>query len=284
MNNLKWDTCNKIFEAITDINIDENKIFTYFSKIKIEDKDKIVYRSIIGEPIHKVNNKLKMSLVLNDETITPKIYTSSEDLLKNNYENDKIWFIKYITGSCGRHMMCKTTDQLRSLEISPKFIIQEGIMDVDLHEDCKYTLRTFILIHNKQMYLYNKIKKRIHNKPYDEKTLDYLTQISGSPKSASTRLTMNLDQKSDLNIKLKENLRKVKLKMNELMNASDKYNYSLIGCDHLLRKNKEVILIEMNTFPDLVNSEEMNRTLNIPLMKDTINLVVNNEINNYELI
>ena len=55
--------------------------------------------------------------------------------------------------------MCKNTDQLRSLEISPRFIIQEGIMDVDLHEGCKYTLRTFILIHNKQMYLYNKIKK-----------------------------------------------------------------------------------------------------------------------------
>ena len=205
MNNLKWDKSNKIFEEITDIDIDKNKIFTYFSKMKINDKDKIVYRSIIGKPIHNVNNKLKMSLVLDDETITPKIYTSSEDLLKNNYEKDKIWFIKYIAGSCGRHMMCKTTDQFRSLEISPKFIIQEGIMDVDLHEDCKYTLRTFILIHNKQMYLYNKIKKRIHNKPYDEKTLDYLTQISGSPKSASTRLTMNLDQKSELNMKLKEN-------------------------------------------------------------------------------
>ena len=284
MNNLKWDKSDKIFEGITDIDIDENKIFTYFLNKKIDDKDKIIYRSIIGKPIHKVNNKLKMSLLLDDETITPKIYTSSEDLLKNNYEKDKIWFIKYIAGSCGRHMMCKTTDQLRSLEISPKFIIQEGIMDVDLHEGCKYTLRTFILIHNKQMYLYNKIKKRIHNKPYDEKTLDYLAQISGSPKSASTRLTMNLDQKSNLNMKLKENLSKVKLKMNELMNASDKYNYSLIGCDHLLRKNKEVILIEMNTFPDLVNSEEMNRTLNIPLMKDTINLVVNNEINNYEKI
>ena len=40
----------------------------------------------------------------------------------------------------------------------------------------------------------------------------------------------------------------------------------------------------MNTFPDLVNSEEMIKKLNIPLMKDTINLVVNNEINNYELI
>ena len=85
-------------------------------------------------------------------------------------------------------------------------------------------------------------------------------------------------------MKLKENLRKVKMKMHELMNASDEFTYSLIGCDHLLRKNKDVILIEMNTFPDLVNSEEMNRTLNIPLMKDTINLVVNNEINNYEVI
>tara|TARA_B100000686_G_C16255423_1_gene696577 strand:- start:234 stop:638 length:405 start_codon:yes stop_codon:yes gene_type:complete len=134
------------------------------------------------------------------------------------------------------------------------------------------------------MYLYRGLRKRIHNRPYDEKTLDYTVQVCGWPKKASTRLTMNLDKKSDLNMKLKENLRKVKLKMNELMNASDKYNYSLIGCDHLLRRNKEVILIEMNTFPDLVNYEEMNQTLNIPLMKDTINLVVNNEINNYELI
>ena len=40
----------------------------------------------------------------------------------------------------------------------------------------------------------------------------------------------------------------------------------------------------MNTLPDLNNSEEINKKINIPLMKDTINLVVNNEINNYELI
>ena len=282
-----WEHDNEIFQQIYQhfhFASPKNTIFTYFSKMNIDDENKIIYRSMHKNFTRQVNNKLKMATVLDDETITPKVYTSSNDLLKHNYENDKIWFIKYIRGKCGEHVMCKTTDQLRSLEISPKFIIQEGIMDIDLHEGCKYTLRTFILIHNKQMYLYNKIKKRIHNKLYDEKTLDYFSQICGYPKSASTRILMNLDTKSDLNMKLKENLSKVKMKMHEVMHASDKYNYSLIGCDHLLRRNKEVILIEMNTFPDLVNSEEMNQTLNIPLMKDTINLIVNNEIHNYELI
>ena len=40
----------------------------------------------------------------------------------------------------------------------------------------------------------------------------------------------------------------------------------------------------MNTQPDLVNSDEINKKINIPLMKDTINCVVNNQINNYECI
>ena len=282
MNNLKWDKCNKIFEALTDINMDKNKIFTYLSKSEFADENKIIYKRIDKSLTCQLNNKLKMGSLLNDSKITPKIYTSSEDLLKENYEKDKIWFIKYISGSRGKHIMCKTTDELRSIEISSKFIIQEGIMNIDLYQGYKYTLRTFLLFHDKKIYLYRGLKKRIHDVKYDKKSLDYSANVCGS--NYLERIPIYLDCKDDLYIQLMEHTLLMKNKLIYIINDTDKYKYLLIGNDYLVKEDQSVILIEMNTLPDLNNSEEINKKINIPLIKDTINLVVNNEINNYELI
>ena len=281
MDNIIWDSCKSIFEKI-DIELPPNKIFTYLSDSELIDETKIIYKRIDKSFSRQLNNKLQMGLLFDDNRITPKIYTSSEDLLKDNYEKDKIWFIKYIHGSCGKHIMCKTTDQLRSIEISRKFIIQEGIMDLDLYQGYKYTLRTFMILHNKQLYLYCGLKKRIHNVKYDKKSLNYSANVCGS--NYSERIPIYLDPQEDLHQKLKVHALLMKEKLKDILEETDEYTYLLIGNDYLVKEDQSLILIEMNTQPYLNNSEEINEKINIPLMKDTIHLVVNNEINNYELI
>ena len=178
--------------------------------------------------------------------------------------------------------MCKTTDDLRSIEISSRFIIQEGVTDLDLYKGYKYTLRVFTLIHNKKFYLYGGLKKRVHGEKYDKNSLDYSIQVCGS--NYSERLPIYLNKSEELYQKLKEHSLLVKDKLKDFINETDETSYLLIGNDYLVKENKEVILIEMNPLPNLVNSDEINQKINIPLMKETINLVVNEQINNYDLI
>ena len=278
--NIKHDRCHKIFEKI-DIELPDNIIFTYLWKSKIKDESKTIYL-LLDNFMDELNNKGKMGELLNDERITPKIYTSSGELLKGDYDDNKIWFIKYINGSCGRHIMCKTTGDLRSIEISSRFIIQEGVTDLDLYKGYKYTLRVFTLIHNKKFYLYGGLKKRVHGEKYDKNSLDYPIQVCGS--NYSERIPIYLDKNEILYQKLYNHSLLVKDKIINIINETDKYKYMLIGNDYLVKENKDVILIEMNHLPNLVNSDEINEKINIPLMKNTINLVVNNELNNYEII
>ena len=279
--NIKHDRCHKIFEKI-DIELPDNIIFTYLRKSKIKDETKCIYLLLDVSFTSQLNNKCKMGNFLNDEKITPKIYTSSGELLKGDYDDNKIWFIKYINGSCGKHIICKTTDDLRSIEISPKFIIQEGITDLDLHDGYKYTLRIFTLIHNKKFYLYRGLKKRVHNEKYDKNSLDYSSQVCGSNYSERIPYYMNITE--ELYLRLKKHSLLVKDKLKDIIDESDENKYLLIGNDYLVKDNKEVILIEMNPLPNLVNTDEINQKINIPLMEDTINLVVNNEIHNYEFL
>ena len=278
-----WNRCNVIFKIISDqIILKGNILFSYLSNNEINDYpiyDKI-YHLLDSSITNQLNDKLKMGYLLDNEKITPKIYTSSEELVKTYYDDNKIWFIKYIHGSRGRHIMCKTTDQLRSIEISPRFIIQEGITDLDLYEGYKYVLRVFTLIHKKQFYLYRGLKKRVHGEKYDKNSLDYSAQVCGC--HYSERITIYLETNGELYQKLKNHSLLVKDKLNDMIDQSDEYRYLLIGNDYLVKENKEVILIEMNPYPDLVNSDDIDEKINIPLMKDTINLVVNNEIHNYE--
>ena len=278
---IKWDRCNKIFEKI-DIKLNDNIIFTYLRKSILEDETKSIYLLLESSLTNKLNDKLTMGIILKDEKITPKIYTSSEELLKNDYDDNEIWFLKYRFGCCGRHIMCKTTEDLKSIEISPRFIIQEGITDLDLYKGYKYTLRVFTLLHNKKFYLYRGLKKRVHNEKYNKEELNYDAHVCGS--KYSERIPLYLDKSEELYQKLKEHSLLVKDKLKDIINETNEYKYLLIGNDYLVKENKDVILIEMNPLPDLVNSDEINQKINIPLMKETINLIVNDEINNYELI
>lgn len=278
---IKWDRCNKIFEKI-DIELPNDIIFTHLRKSILKDETKQIYLLLDSSLISQLNNKTKMGELLYDEKITPKIYTSSEELVKRNYDDNKIWFIKYIHGSCGRHIMCKTTGDLKSIEISPRFIIQEGITDLDLYKGYKYTLRVFTLLHNKKFYLYRGLKKRVHNEKYNKEELNYDAHVCGS--KYSEIIPLYLDKSEELYQKLKEHSLLVKDKLKDIINETNEYKYLLIGNDYLVKENKDVILIEMNPLPNLVNSDEINQKINVPLMKETINLIVNDEINNYELI
>ena len=279
-----YDKCVDVLNNISKNYVfKEDILFTYLrSKYEPIHIYKKIYRLIDKDITDELNNKLRMGLLLNDNEITPKIYTSSKDLVKDNYEKDKIWYVKYITGSCGKDITCKTTDQLRSFEIDPKFIIQEGIMDVDLYQGYKYTLRTFLLFHDQKIYLYRGLKKRVHNEKYDTKSLNYSANVCGS--NYLERIPIYLDNKDNLYQKLKDHTSLMKDKLRNIIDKTDKYTYLLIGNDYLVKEDKNIILIEMNTSPNINNSKEVNEKINIPLMKDTINLVVNNEINNYELI
>lgn len=286
---LRWDRYNKIFKNIeidNDIVLPNDCIFTYLKNLSSLSTDKIIkiYHLLGSSLTNKLNDKLTMGIILQEDNnmITPQIYTSSEELLKNNYDKDKIWFLKYRFGCCGRHILLKTTHDLRSIEISPRFIIQEGITNLDLYEGYKYTLRVFTLLHNKKFYLYRGLKKRVHNEKYDKKELNYASHVSGS--NYSERIPLYLEKDEDLYQKLKEHSLLVKEKLKDFIDETDEFKYLLIGNDYLVKEDKRVILIEMNPLPDLVNNEEVNKKINIPLMKETINLVVNNQIDNYELI
>ena len=173
-----------------EITLDENCLFSYLYDNNINDYpiyDKI-YHLLESSLMNKFNDKLMTGIILKDENnmITPQIYTSSEELLKNDYDKDKIWFLKYRWGCCGRHILLKTTYDLRSIEIGPRFIIQEGMTNLDLYEGYKYTLRVFTLLHDKKFYLYRGLKKRIHNEKYNKEELNYAAQVCGSNYSERT--------------------------------------------------------------------------------------------------
>ena len=156
--NLLWNRFNPIFKSLKDeISLDENCLFSYLNDNNINEYpiyDK-VYHLLDSSLTNKLNDKLTMGIILQDENnmITPQIYTSSEELLKNNYDKDKIWFLKYRFGYCGKHILLKTTHDLRSIEIGPRFIIQEGITNLDLYEGYKYTLKVLHYIIRNFIYI-----------------------------------------------------------------------------------------------------------------------------------
>lgn len=280
------DKCLKIFtEAVTDISLPSNTVFTYLSINELQKYPLCnnVFRLLSNDTIRILDDKKDMNSLINDDTITPRIYTSVQEIMKDYQEPDKLWFLKYRFGCSGKHILCKTTNDLHSIEISERFIIQEAILDLDLYQGYKYTLRIFILIHNKQLYVYSGAKKRVHNVKYDKLSSDYSVHVGGG--DYSERIPFYYDKDDITYMKIKETLKRLQPKIQRIILETDRFNYSLVGLDYLVKSNGNVIMIEMNPHPQIMrNPENVNKIINIPLMKDTVNLVAHNKIHNYELI
>jgi hypothetical protein len=275
--------CKEIFtEVKKKIKLPENTLFTYLRGININYIPiyQDIYQLLNGVKI--LNNKKTLGLLLNDTLISSRVYTNVSDVLKVSSNENKLWFIKYIHGSCGRNMICKRTSDLKILQISEKFIIQEGITDLDLHDGYKYTLRIFVLIHDKKLYLYRGIKKRIHGKKYDMNSTEYNIHISGG--SYKERIPHYYEDKDEIFQNIKNNLIELKKHIQSFINKTDKYLYILLGIDYVVETDKNVILIEINTLPNLVNAKEMNEKINIPLIEDSIHLIIGNRLNHYCLL
>jgi hypothetical protein len=272
--------CKEIFtEVKKKIKLPENTLFTYLRDITINYIP--IYQDIyqLLNDVNILNNKKTLGLLLNDTLISSRVYTNVSDILKTGSNENKLWFIKYIHGSCGMNMICKRTSDLRILQISDKFIIQEGITDLDLHDGYKYTLRIFVLIHDKKLYLYRGIKKRVHCKKYDVNSTEYNIHISGG--SYKDRIPHYYEDKDRVFCNIKKNLLELKKHIESFINKTDKHLYILLGIDYVVTTDKNVILIEINTLPNLVNTVEMNAEINIPLIEDSIHLIIWGKLNNY---
>lgn len=233
--------------------------------------------------IDRLSNKRKLGMLLNNTGISPNIYLSTNAVPK---DVDKLWFVKDSVNDYTQDIQCVRTAELHGFELNPKYIIQEGVTDLDLFDDRKYTLRVFGLLHDKKLYMFRHFVRFMHYDRYNANSTDVKVHVNHLIKYGSEhRLPIVSDE--PLIECISENMRGLCSKIGHVLQETTTHTYQLIGLDYVITRDKKAILIEINANPVINNSAQFKNNpeylndgynvltqVNIPMVTNFLKCVV----------
>ena len=241
----------------------------------------------------KIDDKRELARVMKNNSLVPKSYLKYKDFEKekDKYNENKVWFIKSRGGTSGKGVYCKYNKDITE-NPGDNYIIQEEIENIDLWSNRKYVIRSYILICNKEAYVHKRSLVFVHGQDYDSSNISHEVQVShhgywsktGAVKVHSLEKIGELKGKrSDMYPFLQELLYNVSIKLlkefPEMITASTEKRYILLGSDYLVinkgNGDYELKIVEVNRYPNISHTDEVNRTVNSRVVRDMISILYN---------
>jgi hypothetical protein len=203
------------------------------------------------------------------EHLAPRSFATAAAAVFHDPDPDKLWFVKPVSSTGGRGMYCLLGRDLGNHGLPPHTIVQEAITGLKLYENRKFTSRVYLLIWNRELYLYENGFLLIHGAIHQSNSTDYAVQIDHAGyhrPDAAVRMVPLREYSSyetyfppirQLILDLRPVLESCRL-------ASTTDRYLLLGIDLLFLANGQVQLVEINTVPNFIHSPAINTEVNVP--------------------
>lgn len=234
----------------------------------------------------RIDDKREFARIMNNDITVPKSYLKFDEYLKekHKYPDDKVWFVKSRGSTSGKGVYCKYNHELAT---SPgeRYIIQEEIPNIDLWNNRKYVIRSYVLIWNKKAYFHKKAMAFIHGEDYVSNTSHEIQVSHAGYWSENGRVKVKplckinelANKPRNFHNKLLELLFNVSKtichKFKDMVDASEENTYIILGTDFLVtKKNRDYNLkiVEVNRYPNISHTQEVNREVNERMIRDTM--------------
>lgn len=217
-------------------------------------------------------NKSRLAALLKAhglEHLAPRSFGTAAAGLLHDPDPDKLWFVKPVTSTGGRGMYCLLGRDLSNHCIPPHSILQEAITGLRLYEGRKFTSRVYLMIWNRELYLYANGFLLVHGATYQPNSTDYAVQIdhTGYHRTDAAVRMIPLRDYSDYHtyfLPIRRMIIDLRPVLETCRSASTSDQYLLLGIDLLFLDDGQVQLVEINTAPNFMHSPMINSAVNIP--------------------
>ena len=265
-------------------NNDDNIDFSYYDTYKTKEIKSAEIMVIPREITNIIDNKLTMYTTLLKKNLTsflPKTYIDLKNIDPNIFNENKNFFLKNIYSNGGNNVYVvnsfESMNKIINKEYS-KYILQEEVNNMLLIDDCKTTLRIYVLITDKkEIFLYK------NGKVYVYKT-KYIRESTDNKIHNDVYNSVKYENYTDADY-YEKTFHKIKdicfLSIRPFI--IDKYfndKYIILGADFILDSDYNPYLIEINTYPNIASGPGIITQLHNAMLEDFVNLYLEPKINN----
>ena len=239
------------------------------------------------EIVKKLGNKYEFHKLMEKYNLldhVPKTYRNISDLTDDKFDDNKLYFLKGPTGSCGKNVFPvksrKDIDDTlvnKKREIfylcnkkAKKFLVQEEVPNMYLQDNkFKFTVRNYVLLCDSGNYFYNDGSLIIHSMEYDKDNLNKDIHVNHSESkyekfSDQTYYDQTLSEMISICSKLFTPYCEDLLEDETIKNFIPiKNRYIILGLDFIIDKDYKPYFIEINSSP-MIDPE---KPMTSPLIK-----------------
>lgn len=261
-----------------------DSVFTYFAAFGESEFPKIHGPSSLVKLIDRsitdtYEDKRRLAILLkekNCEGAFARTFLSATEALEATQEEPSALFfakLPYETGGKGIEIL--TREDLTKRDLSPDFIFQRAVQDLELIEERKFVIRYHLLIHNGSLYLHERGILVVHGLPYDPNSTDYGVQVRHNWFEEGSRCRLSLLHESPQAPRWRDaisrRLKEIRPALQQCIAASSADRYTLVGGDALIERTGEARLIELNTHPNLWTDNLLVDTqVYVPVIEDML--------------
>ena len=226
---------------------------------------------LIRKPVYnRFADKGELAQILESEGVDDVFPVTCFDTESAARHRDvKLWFSKERHGTAGIAMECLTPDALIGHALPRFHVLQAAVPDLRLIDDRKFTTRIYLLVWNRQVHLFDNGFNIIHGVPYIEDSTDYEVQIKHDGyMEADNPVRMqplkDYDDYTEVWPVILAATARMLPALRDLVGASSPSDYIFLGVDCLLRDPLGVKMIEINSIPNFIHTDQINKEVNVP--------------------
>lgn len=182
-----------------------------------------------------------------------------------------IIFCKGRHGTAGEQVRCIMRADLAHMVLGDREIFQEAVIHPELYENRKMVFRGYVLIHDGAYYYNDRFFAVVHGVDYDPLSDAYEIQIKhagyAQPDSLIKLIPGHfLSGYRRYLSSIAHVARRMEPLLRPIIDATDAHTYMLLGADIIPTADGGMKLIEVNNYPNLIHTQDINTEVNIPMI------------------
>jgi prolyl 4-hydroxylase len=205
----------------------------------------------------------------------PRVYFTEEDVPA---DPAKFWYVKDPLSTAGKKVFLCSGADIGDF-YKPGYLIQEAIQDVALIDGRKFTIRAYVLVHDRVVYFYQDSFLVVHGKAYDPGDLDphihYIHDGYARP-GAEVKMLPSIEYAGygavmDAMMAVTRNAFAA---FASELSCDDPSRYCIFGLDFLQTADGRVALVEINDRPNFVHTKRINEAVNSRMVEALLQVLM----------